>query len=121
MAGRYTDSKSYPEGSRAARGEWFAQRVNQRGIEVAVKLAEMAVERELTVAQLALLWVKDQPGITSPIVGPRTLDHLEQALGILEVNLDEADIPLFNELVHPGNAGTDFHDSNSWMKARILE
>ena len=121
LTGRYNDPNSYPEDSRAARGEWFAQRVNQQGIEVAVKLAEMAAERDLTVAQLALLWVKDQPGITSPIVGPRTLDHLEQALTILEMNLDEADIPLFDELVHPGNAVTDFHDSNSWMKARILE
>jgi aryl-alcohol dehydrogenase-like predicted oxidoreductase len=121
LAGRYNDSEAFPEGSRAARGEWFAQRVNQKGIEVAIKLADMATERDLTVAQLALLWVKDQPGVTSPIFGPRTLVHLEQALAILEVNLDEADIPLFDELVHPGNAVTDFHNSNDWMKARILE
>jgi aryl-alcohol dehydrogenase-like predicted oxidoreductase len=121
LAGRYNDSEAFPEGSRAARGEWFAQRVNQKGIEVAIKLADMATERDLTVAQLALLWVKDQPGVTSPIFGPRTLVHLEQALAILEVNLDKADIPLFDELVHPGNAVTDFHNSNDWMKARILE
>ena len=28
---------------------------------------------------------------------------------------------LFDELVHPGNAVTDFHNSNDWMKARILD
>jgi aryl-alcohol dehydrogenase-like predicted oxidoreductase len=121
LAGRYNDPKSFPEDSRAALGEWFAQRVNQQGIEVALKLAELAAERDLTVAQLALLWVKDQPGVTSPIFGPRTLGHLEQALGILDKDLDQADIPLFDELVHPGNAVTDFHNSNDWMKARILE
>jgi len=121
LAGRYKDSKSYPDGSRAAQGEWFARRVNQKGIQVAVKVAEMAAERGLTTSQLALLWVKDQPGVTAPIIGPRTVGHLEDALGILEKNLDLVDIPLFDALVHPGNAVADFHNSNDWMKARILE
>lgn len=120
LAGRYNDPKDYPAGSRAASGEWFARRVNQAGIDVAVKVGQMAAERSLTTSQLALLWVKDQPGVTAPIIGPRTLAHLEDALGILDKNLDAADIPLFDELVHPGNAVADFHNSNDWMKARVL-
>jgi aryl-alcohol dehydrogenase-like predicted oxidoreductase len=121
LAGRYNDPKNFPEGSRADRAEWFARRVNQKGIEVAIKVGEMAAERGLTITQLALLWVKDQPGITAPIIGPRTMAHLEDALGILEKTLDEADIPLFDALVHPGNAVADFHNSNDWMKARVLD
>jgi aryl-alcohol dehydrogenase-like predicted oxidoreductase len=120
LAGRYSEVESYPEGSRAARGEWFARRLNHAGIAVAAKVAEMAAERSMTTSQLALLWVKDQPGVTSPIIGPRTLDHLEDALGILEKSFAEADIPLFDALVHPGNAVADFHNTNDWMKARIL-
>jgi 1-deoxyxylulose-5-phosphate synthase len=119
LAGRYNDPDSFPEGSRASKGEGFARRVTQAGIDVARKLEEMAQEREMTITQLALLWVKDQPGITAPIIGPRTLEHLEDALGILDKSLDQADIPLFDELVHPGNAVADFHNSNDWMKARI--
>ncbi|HBX70035.1 MAG TPA: aldo/keto reductase [Chloroflexi bacterium] len=120
LAGRYDNAKDYPEGSRANRAEWFARRVNQPGIDVAIKVGEMANERGLTTSQLALLWVKDQTGVTAPIIGPRTLAHLEDALGILDKHLDEADIPLFDELVHPGNAIADFHNSNDWMKARVL-
>jgi aryl-alcohol dehydrogenase-like predicted oxidoreductase len=119
LAGRYNDPVNYPDGSRASKGEWFARRVNQAGIDVARKVETMAAERSMTITQLALLWVKDQPGVTAPIIGPRTLAHLEDALGILEKSLDEADIPLFDELVHPGNAVADFHNSNEWMKARI--
>lgn len=119
LAGRYNDPADYPEGSRASKGEWFARRVNQAGIDVAQKLSAMAAERGMTITQLALLWVKDQPGVTSPIIGPRTMAHLEDALGIMEKSLDEADIPIFDELVHPGNAVADFHNSNDWMKARI--
>jgi aryl-alcohol dehydrogenase-like predicted oxidoreductase len=81
----------------------------------------MAQERGLTVAQLSLLWVKDQPGVTAPIIGPRTLAHLEEALVVLERNLADADRPLFDALVHPGTAVADFHNSNEWMKARILD
>lgn len=119
LAGRYSTDDSYPDGSRAARGEWFARRVNRVGIDIAGKVAELAAERALTASQLALLWVKDQPGVTSPIIGPRTVEHLEDALGILDKSLDESDLPIFDELVHPGNAVADFHNTNDWMKARI--
>jgi aryl-alcohol dehydrogenase-like predicted oxidoreductase len=97
----------------------FEERVSRTGREVAAEVARMARERGLTAAQLALLWVKDQPGVTAPIVGPRTMDHLEQALAVLDRALDDDDRPLFDDLVHPGNAVADFHNSNEWMKARI--
>jgi len=124
LAGKYTqemlDAEAYPEGSRAERsGAMFRDRVTRRGVEVAVQLKAMAEERGMTIAQLALLWVKDQPGVTSPIIGPRTMGHLEDALPVLEMALDPADTPLFDALVHPGNVVSDFHNSNPWMKARI--
>ena len=95
-------------------------RVTQRGIDVGTAVSKMAQERGLTASQLSLMWIKDQPGITSPIIGPRTLAHLEDALGIIDKKFDDADRPLFDELVHPGTAVADFHNSNEWMKARII-
>jgi aryl-alcohol dehydrogenase-like predicted oxidoreductase len=122
LAGRYKQAGQYPEGSRAQRwDESMGQaRVTQRGIEVGQAVSRMAQERGLTASQLALLWLKDQPGVTAPIIGPRTMAHLEDALGILEKTLEDADRPLFDELVHPGNAVADFHNSNEWMKARVM-
>ena len=121
LAGRYLDQDSFPAGSRAARSESFRTRVTQRANQVVLRLGEMADERGLTISQLALLWVKDQPGITAPITGPRTLAHLEDALGIADKTLDEADRPLFDALVHPGNAVADFHDTSLWMRAKIFK
>jgi aryl-alcohol dehydrogenase-like predicted oxidoreductase len=121
LAGRYLDQDDYPNSSRAARSESFRMRVTKHANQVALRLKEMAQERGLTATQLALLWVKDQPGITAPITGPRTLAHLEDALGIADKTLDEADRPLFDALVHPGNVVSDFHDSSLWMKARYYE
>lgn len=122
LAGRYSASGTFPEGSRATRmGTMFTERITGRGKAIAVEVAKLAQERGLTASQLSLLWLKDQPGVTSPIIGPRTLAHLEDALAILDRKLDGADRPLFDALVHPGNAVADFFNSNEWMKARITD
>ncbi|MBC7812846.1 MAG: aldo/keto reductase [Burkholderiales bacterium] len=122
LAGRYDEKNAFPEGSRAVRmGQTFQERVSQKALDVVPKLRAMADERGITITQLALLWCKDQPAITAPIIGPRTMGHLEDALAILDKKLDDSDRPLFDALVHPGNAVADFHNSNDWMKARIVD
>jgi aryl-alcohol dehydrogenase-like predicted oxidoreductase len=122
LAGRYAQPDDYPEDSRAHLWDssLVKARITRRGIDVGQAVSQMAGERGLTASQFSLLWVKDQPGVTAPIIGPRTLAHLEDALIILDKKLDDADRPLFDELVHPGTAVADFHNSNDWMKARIL-
>jgi 1-deoxyxylulose-5-phosphate synthase len=122
LAGRYTETGNYPENSRAKLWDssQVKARISQRGLEVGQAVSKMAQERGYTASQLSLLWIKDQPGVTAPIIGPRTLAHLEDALAIMDKTLDEVDRPLFDELVHPGTAVSDFHNSNDWMKARII-
>ncbi len=122
LAGRYVETDNYPEDSRARRWDSSAvkARITQRGLEVGRAISTMAQERGCTASQLSLLWIKDQPGVTAPIIGPRTIAHLEDALGILDKTFEDADRSLFDKLVHPGTAVADFHNSNDWMKARIL-
>lgn len=122
LAGRYNSVEDTPEGSRLARNgreSPFGQRVTRRGVEVARALDPIAREKGLTITQLALLWAKDQPAITSPIIGPRTMGQLEDALGILDQSLDDETRARLDELNPPGNAVSDFHNSNNWMKARV--
>ena len=121
LAGRYPVDGTLPEGSRVSRVTWQSarERLSQRGLEVGAQVVEMAKARHLTAAQLALLWCKDQPGITAPIIGPRTMGHLDEFIPVLEMQLADEDRPLFDALVHPGNAVADFHNSNDWMKARV--
>lgn len=123
LAGRYNQFGESPEGSR--REAWnntlFDDRITRLGIAVGRKLVQMASERGVTASQLALLWIKDQPGVTAPIIGPRTLQHLEDALPVMEMNLADEDRPAFDALVHPGNVVSDFYNSSEWMKARIFD
>ena len=118
LAGRYADG--VPEGSRAERRPQLLDRVTPRAVDVARDLAKRARERRLTSSQLALLWCKDQPGVTAPIIGPRTMEHLEDALGVLDLTLDDETSAICDALVAPGNAATDFHNTSTWMKPLAL-
>jgi aryl-alcohol dehydrogenase (NADP+) len=55
-------------------------------------VGEVAEARGLTRAQVALAWLLSRPGVTAPIVGATKLEHLEEALGALEVRLDSAEV-----------------------------
>jgi aryl-alcohol dehydrogenase-like predicted oxidoreductase len=121
LAGRYAGA-AVPADSRAARSgldSLFGQRLTERAQAAARQVAELAAARGMTASQLALLWVKDQPGITAPIIGPRTLDQLKDNLAVLELSLADEDRQALDEVNGPGNAISDFHNSNDWMKARI--
>ena len=57
--------------------------------------------------------------MTAPIIGPRTLDQLDDALAVLELSLDDEARDAIDGLVHPGNAVVDFHNTAGWVKARV--
>jgi aryl-alcohol dehydrogenase-like predicted oxidoreductase len=65
-------------------------------------LEDIAKEKGCTVSQLSLAWVLGQPGVTSAIIGPRTLAHLEDNLGALEVEITEEDRVRIDEVSVPG-------------------
>ena len=57
-------------------------------------------------AAVALAWLLHQDGVTCPIVGPRTLDHLEGAsLRALDVSLDESTLAAV-DTIFPGPGGS---------------
>ena len=62
---------------------------NQAKLEAADKLAGLAEEAGLTLIHLALAFVINHPAVTSAIIGPRTMEHLESQLGAADVRLTE--------------------------------
>ncbi|HKI90917.1 MAG TPA: aldo/keto reductase [Gaiellaceae bacterium] len=75
---------------------------NQAKLEAADALARLAEEAGMTLVELALAFVLRHPAVTAPIVGPRTMEHLEGALGATEVSLDDALLDRVDEIVPPG-------------------
>jgi aryl-alcohol dehydrogenase-like predicted oxidoreductase len=67
-------------------------------------LEAIANDRGCTISQVALAWNMGQPGITSPIIGPRTMEQLEDNLGALGVALTEQDLSRIDQVAEPGRA-----------------
>jgi aryl-alcohol dehydrogenase (NADP+) len=55
------------------------------------RVTEIAGKRGVTNAQVALAWLLHQPGVTAPIVGASRMQHLDDAVAALEIQLDEAE------------------------------
>lgn len=57
--------------------------------QVADRVAEVAAERGVRPAQVALAWIQGQPGVTAPIVGASKMEQLEQAVEALTISLSD--------------------------------
>jgi aryl-alcohol dehydrogenase-like predicted oxidoreductase len=120
LAAKYSVDGPPPDGSRLAQGSpIWVERSARPGRIVAGRVEEYAKKKGLSAAQFSLLWIKDQPGITSPIVGPRTLEHLDVALSVIDESLTAEDAAFVDTLVPPGTAVNNFHNTSNWMKERV--
>jgi aryl-alcohol dehydrogenase-like predicted oxidoreductase len=75
---------------------------NQRKLAAADELAKLADEAGLTLIEMALAFVLQHPAITSVIIGPRTMEHLDSQLGAAEVRLDADLLDRIDKIVPPG-------------------
>ena len=65
------------------------------------RLTEIAAQRGLPNAQIALAWMLSKPGITAPIIGASKPGHLEDAVAALSVKLTQDEITRLEELYQP--------------------
>jgi len=65
--------------------------------DVADRLAEVAAERDVPSAQLALAWLLSRPGVTAPIVGATKVQHLDDAIAAVSVELSDEEARLLEE------------------------
>jgi aryl-alcohol dehydrogenase-like predicted oxidoreductase len=70
---------------------------------VAERVAQVAAQRGIPRAQVALAWLLSKSVITAPIVGATKLQHLDDALGAIDVKLDAAEVAALEEpyIPHP--------------------
>jgi 1-deoxyxylulose-5-phosphate synthase len=69
--------------------------------EVLERVTEVARQRGVSNARVALAWVLQQPGITAPIVGASKTIHLDDAIAALDIKLDEAELKALAEPYRP--------------------
>jgi 1-deoxyxylulose-5-phosphate synthase len=88
-----------------ARTDPFLDSLYRPDLDLAVidRAGEVAAERGVSAAQVALAWLLHKPGVTAPIVGATRLEHLEDALAAEQLPLSEEEIARLEEpyVPHP--------------------
>jgi aryl-alcohol dehydrogenase-like predicted oxidoreductase len=88
LSGRYTRKNA---GVPLTEGRtWAAGFLNDRTYDVVDELTRIAQDLDTTVARVALAWVQGRPGVSSTILGARTLAQLDDNLAAIDVTLSPA-------------------------------
>jgi aryl-alcohol dehydrogenase (NADP+) len=126
LAGKYqrggTASSDTRAGSAKALYQWVSEEYassdrNWETIDVVVRIAR---EIGATPAQVALSWISARPGVVAPICGARTLKQLQDNLGAVAVNLDDAATKLLEQVSAPRPGGYPYGAFGAGQRMRWL-
>jgi aryl-alcohol dehydrogenase-like predicted oxidoreductase len=116
LTGRYRRGEPIPAGSRFDEfwGSGVEEQFTERAFDILDVVVQLSAEKGCSPAQLALAWCGQQPGITSPVVGPRTVEQLNDLLGALDVILTDADRALLDRAAPPGRATVPYYGADGF-------
>lgn len=111
LTGKFRKGKEAPETHRGSLlpGRYdMSDPTNQKRLDAAEEFAVLAEDTGIPLIHLALAFVMQHPAVTAPIIGPRTMEHLESQLGAVDVTLETDVLDRVDEIVPPGvNLGHD--------------
>ncbi len=114
LTGKYRRGDPMPVDGRFTLSEspMHRRRMTERLWDVLDGLEPMATAKGVTMSQLALAWVQQQPGVTSPIIGPRTMEQFEDNMGALDVEFTPEDLQRIDAVSIPGEHVSSFYEAD---------
>jgi aryl-alcohol dehydrogenase-like predicted oxidoreductase len=106
----------YDRGQGAGDGRWqdgrdnAGRRATEQGWELIDLLREIAHEKHCSVSQVALAWCATRPGITAPIIGPRTYEQVVDNLGAADIDITDDDVARIDAIVPPRGVAVRYYD-----------
>ncbi|WP_178917015.1 aldo/keto reductase [Natronomonas gomsonensis] len=74
---------------------------NNGGKEINERVQELAADKGISMAQLSLSWLLHKDWVDAPIIGASKIQHLEDAVEALEIDLSASDIAYLEEPYEP--------------------
>ncbi len=115
LTGKYTRNAPPPAGARFFDYESnpiYQRRWTQQAFDILEGLDPIAKAKGVSMSQLTLAWAVHQPGVTSPIIGPRTMEQLEDNLKALDVKVTDEDRAAIDKISIPGHAYAPFYEAD---------
>ncbi|KYH26615.1 L-glyceraldehyde 3-phosphate reductase [Halalkalicoccus paucihalophilus] len=91
LTGKY-DRDAEPAEGRAATDDHTRERFTEENWAVLDVLREIAERKDASPAQVSLAWLLEKEVVDAPIIGPRSLDHLEENAAAVSVSLTDEEI-----------------------------
>jgi aryl-alcohol dehydrogenase-like predicted oxidoreductase len=105
LTGKYTRRGKVDPESRLASSQKMQSYIDQDATWMLIeKLGEAAQSRKASISQVALGWLLQRESITSPIIGPRSLEQLEDNLGSIGLRLSDKELAEIDALTVDGPA-----------------
>ena len=86
---------------RSTSDEFIGKLYESSDMAIVDRVTGLAQQRGVSPAQVALAWLLHQDGVVSPVVGATKLQHLEEAVAAVELELDEDERASLEELYVP--------------------
>ena len=81
---------------------YFKHLNDERRLDAVEQFIPLAAEAGLPMTHLALAFAIAHPGVSCAIVGPRTMEHLDDLLAAVDVTLSDETLDRIDEIVPPG-------------------
>jgi aryl-alcohol dehydrogenase-like predicted oxidoreductase len=123
LTGKYSSS-SWPDNARFGRepaSPWEQRHFTERALAVVDAVVTLAAQRHCTPTQLSLAWLLARPGVSSIVLGVRTVEQLRDQLGALDVAFTDSELDALDEIAPPGRATVPYYlddDFADWSPAR---
>jgi aryl-alcohol dehydrogenase-like predicted oxidoreductase len=99
LTGKFTRANAST--AKSDRGDHVTSRLTEKDYDIIDALIAVAAELEVSPAAVAVAWVQAQSGVTSTIIGARTMEQLEQNVKSLDVTLAPEQLARLSELTTP--------------------
>jgi aryl-alcohol dehydrogenase-like predicted oxidoreductase len=117
LSGRFRSPEEIPEDDFRRRNPRFQGENFERNLMIVERVRELAEEKGVSAAQLALAWVHHQGEDVVPIPGTKRRKYLEENVAATEVELTPEDLRRLDEAAPPGQTAGDRYPDMSTVEA----
>ena len=101
LTGKYEQANETPDGTRADTDDYTRNRFTEENWQVLDAVRDIAATKDVTPAQVSLAWLLHRDVVDAPIIGPRRIDHLEENVEALDIELSADERARLEEPIFP--------------------
>lgn len=119
LSGKYRLNEMPSEGRHARRKVGEDKIFTREALEAVEGLIPIAERKGITLGELSLAWLMQQPGVTCAILGARNVDYLRSGVKASEVELTQEDLDEIDAIVPPGTNVSNYYETNVYRPFRM--